>query len=238
MAAVFLFAKDIEVSVSEHEAQSAIDDFLASEGHNNRSIRVSPKNISLDFKADNSAEITSDLLIDGFGYSGQFDGKFAAGIDYHRPRLYLDEISLIEGGFLTDGATQSELNDLKKVTIDIVRRQRSNHEQDESKTSSNNTDLDDTEFVEKVIISTTKTFFENIPIYDVSNLDKAGLVASLALKEVHFIEDAAIVTLSPVTALLRILGILGLLALTVLWVLGPTMAKLLLSRSKATDFKD
>jgi len=58
---------------------------------------------------------------------------------------------------------------------------------------------------------------ERIPIYDISSIQKGGLAASLALKDVKFTEDAAIVTLSPVTALLRILSGIGFASLFLAW---------------------
>lgn len=100
MAAGFLFAKDIKISVSEIEAQSAIDDYLVDNNYNRFGVNISPNSISIDFRADNSAHIKSEMTLDGHGYSGRFDGKFSTGITYRIPRLYLDEIELIEGGFL------------------------------------------------------------------------------------------------------------------------------------------
>lgn len=227
MAAVFLFAKDIEVTVSENEAQTSINDFLKSESQEPRGIRITPKYVSIDFKADNTAEIKSNLDIEGFGYAGEFDGKFASGINYRRPRLYLDDLSIIDGGFNTDDETQSELNDLKKVAVDILRRQRAN--------ASGKSDNKNTEIVEDFVVSSTKSFFERVPIYDITKAGNAGLAASLALKDVRFTADTAIITLSPVTALLRILGILGTIALAILWVFKSVIIHWLLSRSNDSE---
>lgn len=227
MAAVFLFAKDIEVTVSENEAQTSINDFLKSESQQSKKVRISPKYVSIDFKADNTAEIKSDLDIEGFGYAGEFDGKFATGVNYRQPRLYLDNLSIIDGGFNTDDETQSELNDLKKVAADILRRQRAN--------TSGEADNRNTEIVEEFVVSATIVFFENVPIYDITRAEKAGVAASLALKDVRFTEDTAIITLSPVTALLRILGILGTIVLSILWVFKSVIIQWLLSRSSSDD---
>lgn len=124
MAGVFLLAKDIEISVSEEQAQSRIDEYLKSGDQVHTLIRISPKFIILDFKGNNSAEVTTDSAIDGMGYAGRFEGKFSAGINYSRPKLYLNNLTLNEGGFSTDEETESELKDLKKATLDIFRRQR------------------------------------------------------------------------------------------------------------------
>ena len=232
MAVIFLFAKDIEISVSEIDAQLAIDDFLESEGSQRFGIVISPNYISIDFKADNRAQIKSEMVLEGHGYLGQFDGKFSTGIAYRIPRLYLDELELIDGGFLTDDETQSELSELKSAALNVIRRKRKSFEAENRDTTSNQSNED---FVEQLILSGTKTVFENIPIYDLRRSGKTGAVASLALKDVRFTDDAAIITLSPVTALLRILAALGLFCLFVAYYLGPFILQRLLARSTTTN---
>jgi len=208
MGAIFLFAKDFEVTVSEGEAQRAIDSFLKKQNQIEKGIKVLPNHITIDFKADNKAHIKGDFNIEGLGYSGNFQGNFATGIDYRRPRLYLNNLDLIQGGFQADDKTESELSDLKKVATDILRRQRNDRDLDSSKSES---------LVDKFVIDATKAVVRAIPIYDVSEAGKMGSVASLALKDVKFNENSAVVVLSPVTALLRLLAILGSFCLFVMW---------------------
>jgi len=232
MGAVLLFAKDIEVIASEADAQSMINSYLKVNGHRSLGVSISPNSILIDFKADNSAQIKSDLIVDGYGHSGNFEGTFKAGIEYRFPNLYLSELNLMEGGFSTDETTQSELDDMKSVAIDILRRQRESGKIEGLAKSSEQSDDNDTELVEKYIIKATKYFFEHIPIYDVSKADKHGFAASLALKDVRFEEDSATIILSPVTALLRILGILGTILLTILWIFRSIIITWLFSRSQ------
>lgn len=234
MVAVFLFAKDIEISVNEIEAQSAIDNFLTLNNSQSLGVKVSPKYILIDFKADNIAQIKSEMTLNGHGYNVQFDGKFSTGIDYRIPRLYLNELQLIEGGFRTDDETKSELNDLKNAAINALQRNRESRETQNTGNSYNKTSE---EIVEEFIISATKSFFEKIPIYDLRRSEKTGIAVSLALKDVRFIEDAAIITLSPVTALLRILAAIGFICFFIAWCLGPLILKILLSRSPKQNVK-
>lgn len=229
MAAIFLFAKDIEIRVSEIEAQAAIDDYLASGSSQRFGINMAPKSIRIDFKADNSAQITSQMMLDGHGYSGQFDGVFSTGISYRIPRLYLDKPELIEGGFLTDNQTRSELSELKGAALNVLRRKRKSLEgETPAPTPSDQTDED---VLEGFIVSATQGFFESLPIYDLRRSGQAGGIASLALKEVNFTDEAAIITLSPVTALLRILAALGLFCLSIVYVLRDIILSKLLSRA-------
>ena len=238
MGAVFLFAENIEITVSELDAQSAINDFLTQEGHVSHGVSISPKNISIDFKAGNRAQIKSDVVLDGHGYTGQFNGEFTTGITYRRPRLYLDDLTLIEGGFTTDEATQSELNDLKKVATDILRRQREERKPEDPNTVFDNSKAENSQLVEKFTISATKAFLENIPIYNVASSGKRGVAASLALKDVRFTENVAIITLSPVTALLRILAMLGICCLVLIYIFSTPIIQLFITRMLTSEPKD
>lgn len=225
MGAVFLFAKDIEISVSEDEAQQAINEFLAAGEHQYKRMRISPEYISINFQAGNRAQIECDIDLEIQNYPGQFIGKFSSSVEYRRPRLYLSKLELLEGGFSTDKETQSELHDLKKSALDILNRQRNGE----------NIKTDNTIFLEGIVVSATKAFFERIPIYDIRDSGKAGFAASLALKDVRFTEDTAIIILSPVTALLRMLAILGSILLVLTWVLGPSLINLIISRKVKLD---
>lgn len=211
MGSVFLFAKDIEVTVSEIEAQEIIDKYLATNQPESLGVRVSPNNILIDFKANNTAQVQSDMLIDGYGYTGQFDGTFSTIIKYNAPRLYLDNLQLKEGGFQTDETTRSDLQNLKQSVIKM--------------------DRSSERFVEDTIIKTTKLVFESIPIYDLRNSDKTGIAVSLALKEVNFTEDSAIIKFSPVTALLRGLAAIGMIFLAIGWCVGPSIVGLVINRT-------
>jgi hypothetical protein len=50
-----------------------------------------------------------------------------------------------------------------------------------------------------------------LPIYDLNNAGVAGSLASLALKDVSFTEDSAVVTLSPRLFILKMLSFLATL---------------------------
>ena len=214
MGGVLLFVKDVSVTVSEIEAQTAINEYLATNDPKRFGVSMSPKHILIDFQADNSAQVKSVMLIDGHGYTGQFDGAFAAGIDYRDPRLFLDDIQLIEGGFQTDEATQSKLKDIKNSVTDIIEGIRKS---DAGFNAQIGVERSSPDFIEDLIIKSTKYVFENIPIFDLETSGKAGKLVSLALKDVKFTEDAAIITFSPVTALLRILMIMGMMCLAIAW---------------------
>jgi len=228
MGGVFIFAKDYDITLSEIEAQTAIDEYLAANRPESFGVNFTPKNISIDFQANNTAQVKSDMLIDGHGYKGQFDGAFATGMDYRVPRLYLDDLQLIEGGFQADESTQSDLNDLKKSVINIVERKR---ESDAEINSKIGLERPSDDFVEDMILKSTKYVFESIPIFDLRASGKTGMAASLALKDVKFTEDAAIITFSPVMALLRILMAIGMICLTITWFAGPSIIGFFIERA-------
>lgn len=229
MAGVFLFAKDIEVTVTEAEAQAAIDEYLTLNKPERFGIALSPEYIRIDFKNGNFAEVESKMTIEGHGYQGQFDGTFSTGIDYKVPRLYLDNPTIIEGEFEADSSVTSELNDMRQSAIDFIERQRQYDPEIDTKIGSSKTTED---YVEEMVIRASNYMFESIPIYDLRRAGKYGAVASLALKDVQFTEDSAIVTLSPVTALLRILAAIGIVLLGLIYFLGPHLLAILLERRR------
>lgn len=216
---VFLFAKDIEISVPEVEAQATINESLLGDTQGKNGIFASSKKIIIDFKSDNLAQISGSFDLSGYGYSGEFDGSFSTGINYRPPSLYLNDLSLVSGGFSATDTVQSELNDMKKVAIDILHRQRQRIKVDKSGVPLNTSEEKSAEIINELVVSAMKKVFESIPIYNVSQEGLGGLAASFALKEVRFTEENAIVTLSPVTALLRLLSILCSICLIGLWAL-------------------
>lgn len=228
IGSVFLFAEDVEITVSEIEAQTAIDEYLAVNEPKSLGISLYPNNISIDFKANNTAQVKSDMLIDGHGYIGRFDGIFATRVNYNVPRLYLDDLQLIEGSFYADESTQSDLKNLKRSVVNVVERKRRADREVNSKIGLEQSSND---YVEDITIKVTKFVFESIPIFDLRSSGKTGRVAALALKDVKFIEDAVIISFSPVTALVRLLMAVGMLLLAITWLLGPTLINFFIDKA-------
>jgi len=217
MVAIFLFAKDIEVSVSELEAQSAINAFLWKEhplltAHQPQgsSIITTLENISIDFKANNTAQVQSVILWQGDGYSHRFEVKFSAGIDYRMPNLYFDKLEFIE---------------YKEIAIE--------HESNKSKKGIPNSGSN--LLVEKFLILFTKKDFESIPVYDLRKSLKKDMLANRPLKDVRFTETNAIITLSPITALIRKLLTISMIFLTIAWVLTLILPAWLVSKTSSRD---
>ena len=217
VGAVLLFAKDVEILVSEKESQTTISNYLLRGKTRSNGIYVTPNSAIIDFTADNRAEVTGDLDIEGLGYSGTFNGIFAAGVNYNFPKLYLNNLELIEGGFTTDEETQAELDTMKKAATDFLQRQRERRKVNDSGEPLDLSESKSEDIIEGFARNASVYTLERIPIYDISSIQKGGLAASLALKDVKFTEDAAIVTLSPVTALLRILSGIGFASLFLAW---------------------
>ncbi len=232
MAGVYFFVDDIDVMITETQAQSTIDAFLQKEPPESWGIRVNPQSFHIDFKSNNTAEITAALELDGHGYSGVFDGRFATGIDYRAPSLYLDNLTLLEGGFETDEDTQSELIELKNAAINVIQRKRNemSAQSPELKFKTTTPDL-----VQDYTLRATQGVFENIPIYRIDRSGLIGTAASLALKEVSFSEETAIVTLSPKTAILRILAMIGMTLLVIIWLFQDLLTGYVFSRLSRQD---
>ncbi len=231
-AGIVLFAKDIEIRVSEADAQAAIDQFMSAGNQEHFGITIVPNSLQIEFKANDRAKITTQTSLKGFGYSGEFDGVFMSGIDYRPTTLYLQDADLLRGGFSADETVTSELADMKKVAVNVLKRQREKLSEETGEAIDNSVEKN-TDLVEIHAENAVRNFVQNLPIYDVSKAGKYGMAAGLALKDVRFDENEAIVTLSPVTALLRVLGMLGLVLLAGLWFYANFLMRFMGLRNQA-----
>ena len=91
---------------------------------------------------------------------------------------------------------------------------------EEAKQSLDNIIGRNTENLNEIATSVTYKFFETLPIYNLNDAGLKGSVASLALKEVRFNEDAAVITLSPAQAIIKILSFIGAILLIAWTFLG------------------
>jgi len=203
---IFLFAKDFNVTLTEDEVQHAIDERIMVGPIRSLGIDITLKSASLDFRSNDTAAIDVNLDAEGFGYSGNLSGQFTSGLRYKEPELFLNNILPVNIEITTDTETEGKFQDIKNVTSDFLNRQRQEMLSDEAKTSLDSITERNEEKIKEVATSATRKFFEGIPIYDLKKAGLKGSLASLALKDVRFTEDAAIVTLSPVQALIKILS--------------------------------
>ena len=210
---IVLFAKDFEVKISEQTAQEAINAQIKAGPVNKLGVKIELKKAEVDFRPDNTMKISADFGTEALGYSHTIDGVFQSGISYRSPSLYLNNISPVKVEVQSDDETKEELSEIKSAARKFLQRQK-----DRVKSEDNKAVLDavigkDIEAFQDNIVSATYGFFEKIPVYNLNKAGYKGSLASLALKDVRFTDDHAVVTLSPVKALLRILGIIGVILL-------------------------
>lgn len=217
---VLLFAKTIDVTISENQAQAAIDKKIDAGPVRSRGVELTVNSATIDFKANNTAEITVDFLADGYGYSGEVVGNFASGIRYDEPRVFLDNIVPLDIELTADSETSQKIQDVKNVATDFLTRQREQMLSEEAKESLDNIIGRNAENLNEIATSVTYKFFETLPIYNLNDAGIKGSLASLALKEVRFTESSAVITLSPAQALLKILSFIGSVLLVAWMVFG------------------
>jgi len=223
-AAIFLggllFAKDFDIEITEASVQQAIDTKIAEGPVDSRGVTLIINSATVDFKDNNTAKIIVDLGAEGFGYSGRVSGDVASGLRYDAPKIYLADLDpgTLETEF--DPETEGKLNDLKNVASDFLARQRDDMLSEEAKQSLDNIVGRNEEKIAEYSAKAVDWFFTTIPIYDLNDAGIAGSLASLALRDVRFTENTAIVTLSPAQAIYKILSfIFAVLAvLALLWV--------------------
>lgn len=208
------FVETINVTVTESQAQAAIDRKMDAGPIQSRGVELTLNSAAIDFRANDTAEITVDFIADGYGYSGEVVGNFASGIRYDEPRVYLDNIVPLNIELSADSETTQKIQDVKNVATDFLTRQREQMLSEEAKESLDNIVGRNAENLNEIATSVAYKFFETLPIYNLNDAGIKGSLASLALKEVRFSEDAAIITLSPAQALLKILTFVGLVFLT------------------------
>jgi len=217
---VFLFAKDVDFVLTESTVQAAIDKKIDAGPIRSRGIELTLNSAIIDFKANDTAEIKVDFMADGFGYSGNMLGDFASGIRYKEPEIFLNNIVPIKVEISTESGTGSKIQDVKNVATDFLKRQRQEMLSEDAKQSLDNIVGRNEEALKDFAITATYKFFETLPIYNLNNAGIKGSLASLALKDVRFTDSSAIITLSPVQALIKILSFVGLVLLILWYVSG------------------
>lgn len=220
LAYVLMFVKDVDVEISEVTVQEAVTKQISDGPIKSRGVTLIIKSAEIDFKANNTASVNIDFDADGYGYSGGMAGNFSTGLRYDEPIIYLADLSPVGIEMKLDTETQGKLNDVKNVATDFLKRQRNQMLSEEAKQSLDNILDRNQEKMKNFVISSTYKFFETLPIYDLNDAGLKGSIASLALKDVRFTADAAIVTLSPSMAIIKILSFLFTLILCTLFLLA------------------
>lgn len=228
---IILFAKDFNVEISESRAQAAIDSKISKGVIRSRGIELVIRSAIIDFKSNDTAAVTVDFSAAGFGYAGDIEGDFATGLRYDAPQIFLENIVPVKMELAFDDKTENKIQDIKNVGSDFLRRQKKKMLSENAKGSLENILSRNETAVKDFAAESTYKFFETLPLY---NLNEAGLQSSLvsmALKDVKFTENSAVITLSPVQALLKILTFIGTLLLVITYVFGAQILPLLMRRS-------
>ena len=200
IAGIFLFVEDFEVSLTEAQVQSAIDNKISEGPTKYLGVELTLNQANVDFTADNKARINVNMDVDGLGFSTRISGVLGSGLRYESPNLYLSDLDYSELSFDMSTADSQSLSDLKSVAADFLRRQ-----QEDGSNPNAPSETDYEAQAERYAREAVLWFFKSIPIYDLNDSGAAGSIASLALKDVLFTEDKAIVTLSPRLAVFKIL---------------------------------
>lgn len=220
MAGIYIFAEDFDLTLSEVQAQNAINAKLADGDIKHLGVTLEPNAAQIDFRANNTAQINVDFDVSGFGHGANMSGRLTSGLRYDAPRLYLGQLDASEAKFEMDPNSEQKAGDVRNVATDFLKRQRNEMLSDEAKESFDRLIGTNDEKIKAASAKTVQWFLSSVPIYNLNNAGYKGSLASLALKDVRFTEDSAIVTLSPRQAVMKILMFLGALLLGVLGLLS------------------
>jgi len=213
-AYVLLFVNDVDVTLSESLVQEAVNEQIDKGAINSRGIELKLNSAIVDFKANNTAAINVDFDAEGYGYAGKMRGDFATSIRYNQPKIYLADLRSNGLETVLEEESASKVQDYKNVAKDFLKREKNKMLSEDAKDSLGAIVARNEEAIKDYAEGVTYRFFETLPIYDLSTAGVKGSVASLALKDVRFTEDSAIVTLSPKQFVLKVLGFLA----SLLWI--------------------
>ena len=225
--ATFFFGKDFDVRISEASAQKMIDDNMISAPISSLGVNLDVKSATIDFKANNTAAVIVEFNASGYGYSGEVQGEFATGIDYRQPKIYLAKLAPVDIALELDKDSQGKVDDVTNVAKDFLQRQRDKMLSEDAKQSLDNIVGRNQEKIKELAVVATYKFFENLPIYDLTDAGLKGSVAAMALKEVRFTKTEAIVTLSPSRVIMRVLTAIFTFLAIMLYLSGGTLLLLI-----------
>ena len=137
----------------------------------------------------------------------------------------------------SDKETKEELGEIKSAARKFLQRQMDSAKSEDTKAVFDQVIGENEDAFQENIVKATYGFFEFIPLYNLNNSGYKGSLASLALKDVHFTDDYAVVTLSPVHALLKILTFIGFLLLVIAYYIGPSLIRYWLDKKTNRDGK-
>ena len=211
MAGIYIFADDFELTLSEAQVQTAIDRKLAQGDIKHLGVTLAPNAAQIDFKANNTAQLAIDFDVSGFGHGANMGGRLTSALRYDSPRLYLGQLDTSDLTFKLDPDLEQKTGDVKNVATDFLKRKRDEMLSDDAKESFDRLVGVNDEKIKAASAKSVQWFLNSVPIYDLNDAGYKGSLASLALKDVRFTEQSAIVTLSPRQAVIKILLFLGAL---------------------------
>ena len=164
--------------------------------------------------------LDTNLKADAFGYKSAISGQFTSGIRYIAPRLYLNDLQPVDLNIQTGQEEKDELSEIKSATKNFLKRQKDRVATEGAEKLLDKIVGETDEDFEKTLINVTYWFVETIPLYDLNDAGYKGNLASLALKDIQFHEDHAVITLSPSQAAAKILMGIGIAILAILYLLN------------------
>ena len=203
LAATFFFFKDFTVEISEAQAQAAIDNEIAKGRMERVGIELSLEKATIDFQSTNKAHIDMQGELTGYGFGGGFTGRGETGLRYKAPRIYLSKLDF--KSIELNETDEGELQTTKDAVTNFLDRQKQKLE-DKGREKALDTLLK-TES-RTLIKESIEAVIMFIPVYNLNNAGPKGSLAALALSDVTFTNDTAIVTLSPRTGVIRFLQVL------------------------------
>lgn len=213
--AIFAFARDIELRLAQSDIQATINETIQSQTYESFGVTITVNRADIAFTVDNRITVDVDFGADGFQQVAQASGQLTTGLRYDAPRIYLDDIQPFDMDFSWGEASDAEVSDLKHVARDFLKRQRDAMRDDVARQALDRLVEQNRSRLEDATARVTRGFFQTIPIYDLNRAGTKGSLVSLALKDVRFEAETAVITLSPRQALLKILGVVGILALII-----------------------
>lgn len=206
-----MFGPDIEVVVSEDLARQKFQASLPiaySGDHAEALVRAA----TIDLQGGNRLRVTADVNISGYGFSGVASGEARSAFRYEGGNFYLVGVSLDQADFMMDDVSSPRAPGVRSAAKGIWGMM-GEPGPEAAPDAPGATDLvtgDAVGGINGKARNVLEDALRTTPVYSMKGKGLTEAFAALAVKDVSFTADAAILTLDPGKAILRILAFLAL----------------------------
>lgn len=212
-----MFGPDIEIEISEAQARQKFQEALPiSYSHSKAEALV--EKADFDFQGDGRVRVTAEVDVQGYGFSGVALADAASGLRYAGGNFYLTDVSLDNVAFRLDGESQQRASDVRAVATSIwnMAKEKAVEHMPESGEAIERLKGEAVAGLSAKTREMVDEALRTTPVYSLNGKGLKESFAVMALEDVRFTANSAIVTLDPGRALGKVLVLVAIVALALL----------------------